>query len=148
MPKPYVSTYFSPKRGAADQVIGFIDRCNEFIDAAVYSITHDGIADALIRAHGRGVRVRILMDKSQAGLKSADDEKMEAAGIEIRRDTQTGLMHNKFVIGDGTAVATGSFNWTKNADSRNAENFVILRLKYAIEDFQREFNELWDKNSP
>jgi len=61
-------------------VIGFIDRCTTSIDAAVYSITHDGIADALIRAYVRGVQVRVLMDKAQAGNRYADDERMAAIG--------------------------------------------------------------------
>jgi len=144
----YASVYFSPRRGAAEQVIGFIKRCDTFIDAAVYSITHDDIAQALIEAHQRGVRVRVLMDKSQAGMKWADDEKMEAVGIPVRRDNQSGSLHHKFVIGDASAVATGSFNWTKNADQRNAENFVVIRLKYVIQEFQEEFEALWELNAP
>lgn len=147
MGQPYVSTYFSPNRGAADQVIGFIDRCNETIDAAIYSFTHDGIADAILRAHQRGVRVRVLTDRLQAGSEYADDERLEMAGIPVLRDTQAGSMHHKFVIGDGTAIGTGSFNWTASADKRNAENFVVLRLKYVIQTFQREFEALWAANS-
>lgn len=149
MPR-YVSSYFSPDRGAADVVIGFIDRCNVSIDAAVYSITHDGIAGALIRAHERGVAVRILMDKTQAGNQYADDERMAAVGIPVIRDTVTGLMHHKFMIGDAAteerAMATGSFNWTANADTKNMENFVIIRLKYTIDEFQAEFDRLWALN--
>ena len=148
----YVSSYFSPNQGAADVVIGFIDQTHASLDAAVYSITHDGIADALIRAKGRGVEVRILTDKTQAGNASADDERMEASGIAVRRDHITGLMHHKFMISDchcdgEQALATGSFNWTASADTRNMENFVIIRLKYAITEFQVEFDRLWELNA-
>ncbi len=144
----YASVYFSPGRGADDIIIGFIDRCEESLDAAVYSITHDGIAEALIRARKRGVSVRVLTDKTQAGSKYADDELIEAAGIPLLRDTQKGSMHNKFMIGDGRAVGTGSFNWTANAARRNAENFVVLRLSYAVRAFQEEFDRLWEANGP
>lgn len=144
----YASVYFSPNRGADDTVVGFIDRCDHTLDAAVYSITHDQISDALIRAHQRGVVVRVLIDKAQAGNRYADDERMEAAGIEVRRDTQTGMMHNKMMIGDGKAVGTGSFNWTANASRRNAENFVILRLLYVVASFEVEFERLWHLNAP
>ena len=142
----YVSTYFSPNRGGAKVLIGFIDRCNTTIDAAVYSITHDGISDALIRAKQRGVDVRIITDKTQAAGKWSDDEKLEEASIPVKRGGYhwRGSMHNKFVIGDDTAVGTGSFNWTKNADKRNAENFVIIRLRYVVVDYRQEFNTLWD----
>ena len=144
----YVSTYFSPDRGAADNLIGFIDRCQSKLDVAVYSITHDDIANALIRAHNRGVQVRVLTDKVQASTRYADDDRMRMAGIEVRLDTQSGSMHHKFALGDGTAVITGSFNWTANADENNAENFVIIRLKYVIEEFQTEFDRIWDLNVP
>lgn len=144
----YASTYFSPKRGTADLIIGFIDRCEQTLDVAVYSITHDAIADALIRAHERGVTVRVLMDRSQAGNQYADDERMEAAGIPVLRDIKTGAMHAKMCIGDGNAVGCGSFNWTKNADQKNVEHWTVIRLKYIVEEFQAEFDSLWEMNTP
>jgi len=142
----YVSTYFSPNRGGAQTVIGFIDRCERTIDAAVYCITHDEISDALIRAHQRGVVVRIITDKTQAAGRWSDDEKLEEAAIPVKRGGYhwRGSMHNNFIIGDDGAVGTGSFNWTKNADKKNAENFVIIRLKYVVIDYQKEFVKLWN----
>ena len=139
----FVSTYFSPQRGVDDTLIGFIDRCHKSLDVAIYSITHDKIVDSLLQAHSRGVKVRILIDKVQSSSRYADDEKLEAAGIILRRDKKTGSMHNKFVIGDLRAVGTGSFNWTANATKRNAENFVIIRLLYVVKQFQKEFEHLW-----
>ena len=145
----YVSTYFSPNRGTAAVLIGFIDKCNETIDAAVYSITHDKIADALIRAKKRGVRIRILTDKTQSSNKWADDERLEEAKIPVLRGGSyfRSSMHNKFVIGDSRSVGTGSFNWTKSADERNDENFVIIRLGYTVRQYQKEFDKLWKLNN-
>jgi phosphatidylserine/phosphatidylglycerophosphate/cardiolipin synthase-like enzyme len=148
----YASVYFSPNRHAADTVIGFIDRTVTSLDIAVYSITHDRIADAIIRAHQRGVAVRVLMDKTQAGGKYADDERMEAAGIPVYRDRVTGLMHAKYALSDvgseQRAVAAGSFNWTLNADTKNVEHLTVLRLKYIVDEFQAHFEEIWEANAP
>ena len=144
----YVTAYFSREGSAADLVIGFIDRCHHTVDAAVYSITHAGITEALIRAHERGVEVRILTDKVQASSKYATDEILEASGIELRRDRRTGSMHHKFIVGDGLAVATGSFNWTKSADEVNMENFVVIRLKGIAREYSSEFHDLWLLNVP
>ena len=145
----YVSTYFSPNRGTAAVLIGFIDRCNKTIDAAVYAITHDEITAALIRAKERGVKVRILTDKTQSTNKWADDERLEEAAIPLRRGGSffRSSMHNKFIIGDRRAVGTGSFNWTKSADERNDENFVIIRLRYTVKQYQKEFEKLWESNN-
>jgi len=131
----YFDSYFSPNGGAADFIIGFIDRTENRLDIAVYSFTHDEIADAVIRAHQRGVKVRVLTDKLQASNQYADDEKLESFGIPVRRDTQSGLMHHKFAISDDNAVGLGSFNWSVNADTRNMENWNVVRLKYAVEEY-------------
>jgi len=144
----YFDTYFSPNGGAANFVIGFIDSTNERLDVAIYSFTHDAIAQATIRAHQRGVAVRILTDKLQASGRYADDELLESYGIEVRRDTQSGLMHHKFAISDGCAAGLGSFNWSVNADVRNMENWNVCRLKYVIENYQLEFDKLWKLNKP
>jgi phosphatidylserine/phosphatidylglycerophosphate/cardiolipin synthase-like enzyme len=143
--RPYASVYFSPRRGTDDAVIGFIDRCDQTLDVAVYAITHDGIAEALIRAHQRGVTVRVIMDKLQASSRYADDEQLAAAGIPVKLGIPGGLMHWKTAIGDSQAVGTGSFNWTASAEERNAENWLIVRLKYLIEAFQREFDAIWNQ---
>ena len=148
--KDTISVYFSPDRGADEVIIGFIDRCNETLDISVYSMTHDGIRDAILRAHERGVIIRIMTDYLQASNKYADDETFFKAGISIVRGIRSYQMHNKFVLGDAgnpevSAMATGSFNWSKNATEKNNENFVIIRRQETIEEFQQEFNSLWDR---
>jgi|TARA_R110001583_G_scaffold31043_8_gene106604 phosphatidylserine/phosphatidylglycerophosphate/cardiolipin synthase-like enzyme len=143
----YVSSYFSPNRGSADILIGFIDRCNVSIDAAVYSITHDRISDALVRAKDRGVNVRVITDKTQSYNRWSDDKKLEEANIPVLKLGRAwrGSMHNKFIIGDRKSLGTGSFNWTKNADKNNSENFVIIRLAYVVREFEKEFKNLWEE---
>lgn len=145
-----ISVYFSPDRGADEVIIGFIDRCTDTLDISVYSMTHDGIRDAILRAHDRSVRVRIMTDYLQASNRYADDEAFHAAGIPIVRGIRSYQMHNKFVLGDASsidksAMATGSFNWSKNATERNNENFVIIREQATIEKFQEEFDSLWNR---
>lgn len=146
----YADVYFAPYNGALESVIGFINRCNHTLDIAVYSITHDDISNAIIDAHNRGVKVRVIIDAAQAGLSSADDEKMEKAGIEVRRDVESGLMHHKLAIGDSNtsarAVGIGSFNWTLSAATRNRESWCVVRLSYIVAECQSEFNRVWEAN--
>jgi len=144
----YFDTYFSPNGGAADFIIGFINRTKETLDIAIYSFTHDDIADAVIQAHKRGVKIRVLIDKLQASGRYSDDERLELAGIDLRRDTQSGLMHHKFAISDCCALGLGSYNWSMNAEKRNAENWNVVRLKYAVADYEEEFEKLWLLNEP
>jgi phosphatidylserine/phosphatidylglycerophosphate/cardiolipin synthase-like enzyme len=147
--------YFSPGadgKRAVDVVLGFIGHTERTLDVAIYSLTHDGIAAALIEAHKRGVRVRVLIDKSQAGSKYADDELLEEAGIEVRRDHETGIMHHKLAIADSAgasgAAGLGSFNWTKSAATRNRETWAVLRDPHVVAACQEEFERAWLANAP
>jgi len=70
----------------------------------------------------------VVHDKTQAAGRRAVREILTQAGIpvHIQRGSRGGILHDKFLIIDGTYVVTGSFNWTRNAASKNDENFVVL----------------------
>ncbi|MEM1520630.1 MAG: phospholipase D family protein [Candidatus Korarchaeum sp.] len=122
---PRVEALFCPEDGCSKAVISLFDRANETIDVAVYSFTHPDIADALIRAKERGVRVRVILGKEQETSYSQYG-KLKSAGIYVILDKNEYLMHNKFAVVDGKVVATGSFNYTVAADRRNDENLVMI----------------------
>jgi len=42
-------------------------------------------------------------------------------------DAPHAISHNKVIIIDGEMVLTGSFNFTKAAQEKNAENLLIIR---------------------
>ena len=44
-------------------------------------------------------------------------------------DAAHAIAHNKVMILDDEIVITGSFNFTKAAEERNAENLLIIRSK-------------------
>lgn len=150
--RSYADVYFSPDGSVGDHVIAFIGFAAVSLDVAMYSFTHDRIASALIEAHERGVAVRLLADKTQAGSRYSDWERIAAAGIEVRLDREKGIMHHKMVVCDAVlptrAVGTGSFNWTASADERNREGWYVLRLKQVVRACHAEFEEMWLANAP
>jgi phosphatidylserine/phosphatidylglycerophosphate/cardiolipin synthase-like enzyme len=48
-------------------------------------------------------------------------------GVPTLIDANHAISHNKVMIIDGEVVLTGSFNFTKAAQEKNAENLLILR---------------------
>ena len=52
-------------------------------------------------------------------------------------------MHHKVFILDNETVATGSFNPSLSADTRNDENLLIVHDKKIADNFLREFDSLW-----
>lgn len=138
-----VDTCFSPQ-GHCDQVlISWINVSLTTLDAAIYGLTDEPIAQALIKAHKRGVKVRVVHDKVQAAGRRDVSEMLIQAEIpvHIQRGSKGGILHHKFMIIDSQFVVTGSFNWTDNATAKNDENFVVLDDKAAR--FQKEFDRLW-----
>jgi len=91
-----------------------------------YEFTNAPIAKALVEAHRRGVDVRVIVDKSQVSGKYSSATFLRNEGIPLVVDTQPAIAHNKVMIFDGAAVFTGSYNFTKAAETRNAENGIVL----------------------
>lgn len=62
--------YFSPEDGCDKVVISYIKQVTKTLDIAIYTFTKDEISDAVIDSHKRGIKVRVIMDRTQAGNKS------------------------------------------------------------------------------
>ncbi|MEX8493542.1 phospholipase D family protein [Sphaerotilus sp.] len=92
-----------------------------------YSFTSVPIAQAVKHARDRGVDVQVIVDKSQVGERYTSATFLKNSGIPVVVDTRPAIAHNKVMIFDGRAVFTGSFNFTKSAQERNAENGLLVR---------------------
>jgi len=122
-----VQVYFCPQDDCADNLIKRIDSADSNIFIAVYSFTHDKVADALVRAKEKGVEVKVVFDSVQGSNSSSDDEFLASKGIEVFSRDGSGSMHNKYAIIDMGLVATGSFNYSMNADTKNEENLLFVQ---------------------
>ncbi len=117
---------FSPNGGCLNFAKSFIDNAQNYILVQGYSFTSELLAKALVEAHRRGVKVAILLDKSQPTAVGAQIYFVKNAGIPVSIDYVSGIAHNKIMIIDDKIVLTGSFNWTLNAETRNAENLLMI----------------------
>jgi len=124
-----IDVYFSPDGGAGHAVVKEIAGAKTSLDIAAYSYTHAEISKATVEAHKRGIRVRVVMDKTQSAGKYSSATFLHNSGVPVWIDVKVGLMHNKYLIIDGQTIITGSFNLTKSADERNAENLLLIRGK-------------------
>jgi len=129
-----------------------IDRINAAqtsIHIASFEFDLTPVAEALIAAHNRGVDVRWVTD-NEFGLGADSDPgngqfaMLQNAGIEVRADTRTALMHNKFWIFDGQILWTGSTNITKNGIFVQDNNTIVFRSVKLAQIYENEFQEMWD----
>jgi len=140
----FAQAYFFPSKESYSAFLSAINSARSTLDICVFSITDDDTADALIAAKKRGVRVRIITDDQQAAIKGADARRLQQDyGIPYKTDHSSGYMHNKFAVIDHKILISGSFNWSKGARFKNRENIIITNIKGCIDDFDKEFENLW-----
>lgn len=127
LPFSPVEVHFSPGGKCTEAIVEEINGARANIRLQAYSFTSAPIAKALVDAHKRGVKVTALLDRSNRTQKYSSADFLAHAGIETYIDSKHAIAHNKIIIVDGVSVVTGSFNFTKAAEERNAENIVIIR---------------------
>jgi phosphatidylserine/phosphatidylglycerophosphate/cardiolipin synthase-like enzyme len=121
--------YFSPYGGCTQAIVKEIDNAKSDIYVQAYSFTSKPIANALVAAFNHGVKVEIILDKSQRSGRYSLASFFANAKIPTYIDDKYAIAHNKIIIVDEETVITGSFNFTKAAEEKNAENLLIIKSK-------------------
>ena len=133
---PPIEVYFSPRDGATAAIVREIGRARVEIRVQAYSFTSAPIAEALRKAHRRGVDVQVILDKSQRRRQNYSSSAFLAnARIPTYIDAEHAIAHNKIIIIDRSVVITGSFNFTKAAEEKNAENLLVIRSEELAERY-------------
>jgi phosphatidylserine/phosphatidylglycerophosphate/cardiolipin synthase-like enzyme len=133
--------YFSPNGGCTEAIINEISHAQSEILIQAYSFTSVPIAKALVSAHKKGIHVEIVLDKSNKSKKYSAGDFTAHMGVTTYIDSKHAIAHNKIIIIDKETVITGSFNFTKAAEERNAENLLIIRNNKLAEIYIDNWNK-------
>ena len=123
----HVAVHFSPHGGCTDAVVRELTAAQKQVLVQAYSFTSAPIAKALMDAHKRGVKVLAVLDKSNQTDRYSAATFLANVGIPTLIDSQHAIAHAKVMVIDDTTVITGSFNFTKAAEERNAENLLVIK---------------------
>lgn len=142
-----IDVFFSPNQGASDAIIKAISEAKNTIFIAAYTFTSTKIAQALLNAQKRNVKIKLIFDKSQASQKYSASTFFINQGFLLRFDISHAIYHHKYMIIDGITVITGSFNFTKAAEHKNAENVLIIRNHPKLaQRYIKSFELDWEKS--
>jgi phosphatidylserine/phosphatidylglycerophosphate/cardiolipin synthase-like enzyme len=144
----------------AGEIATFLNAARTSLDLALYDVRLESDAGvlvlaALLAAHQRGVRVRLLFDVDHPGPipvpppPETRPEAIEALPVETRGIAGIpDLMHHKFCVRDGRDTWTGSMNWTEDSWTRQ-ENVVVrvLGSEALAFAFSLAFDELWERGT-
>jgi phosphatidylserine/phosphatidylglycerophosphate/cardiolipin synthase-like enzyme len=142
-----VAVCFTPGGDCTGLLVDQIGTARRQVLVQAYSFTSPEVVEALADAKRRGVDVRVILDKSNTCKDGGVCEKKGAlaaealtgAGVPVLIDRIHGIAHNKVMIIDGIRVITGSFNFTKAAQERNAENLLVI----GDQDLARRYAANW-----
>lgn len=130
---------FTPGGTCTDRIINEINAARSEILVQAYSFTSAEIGKALVNAHKRGVRVEAILDRSQRTAKYSWATFLANMRVPTYIDSRHAIAHNKIIIIDAATTITGSFNFTKAAQEKNAENLLVIRSR----EIARAYRENW-----
>jgi phosphatidylserine/phosphatidylglycerophosphate/cardiolipin synthase-like enzyme len=146
--QPQFEDAFAPNQGATALVVKTINESQQSIRVAAYYFSSHPITEALIAAYDRGVDVKVVMDESNKSSFYSSLKPLLDAKVPTRTNNHYAIMHNKFMIIDGITLEIGSFNYTKSAEERNAENVLVIKDAGRIAgDYQKQWDKLWEESA-
>jgi phosphatidylserine/phosphatidylglycerophosphate/cardiolipin synthase-like enzyme len=122
-----VTVCFTPGGNCTDLIVTTLSEAKRSILVQACSFTSAPIAKALLEAHKRGVRVEVILDQSNRTDKYSAADFLANQGMPTKIDAAHAISHNKIMIIAGETIITGSFNFTKAAQEKHAENVLIIR---------------------
>ena len=136
-----VEVYFSPKGGASAAILREIGTARDEILIQAYTLTAKNIIDALIQAKRRGVKIEIMLDFEHAEVEGSAVI-FANNGIPVLVDSEHMMNHSKTMIIDRNTIITGSYDFTKEAETEHSENLLVLKGNSALAGkFMEDYNK-------
>ena len=134
-----VQVYFSPNGNCTEAILKMISSAQSEILVQAFSFSSPAMTDALLQAHGRGVKVALILDKSERMEGLTPAAILSSAGIPVYLDGKHAIANNRVILIDRRTVITGSFNFNKASEEMNAENLLMLNSK----ELSTPYRENW-----
>jgi len=116
-------------KGIEKKLIELINNSNNSIKIAMAWFTNNDIKDCLIRKKESNpiIEIIIVVDDNYINDKyfSNYESRFNDIGIQVKKKSSNRFLHNKFMIIDEFLTITGSYNYSKKANS-NLENIVVI----------------------
>ena len=137
--------FFSPEEAIKESILKELDSATSTIDLAIHEITSLDMAQALVKAKQRSVKVRIVADSKQAKLRNSQINYLIHQGIPVKvlGGKEKGVMNHRFAVFDGKRVLIGTFDWSGTSTQWNYETILIIDESEVVAIFQKEFEKLW-----
>jgi phosphatidylserine/phosphatidylglycerophosphate/cardiolipin synthase-like enzyme len=135
-----VLNYFSPVDNVMDKLVELVNGAQTSIRFMIFTYTDQNLANAMIARYKAGVDVAGVIENRGASQGALIP--LECAKVPVKVDGNKYTMHHKVIIIDNTIVVTGSFNFTKSADTANDDNVLVIYDPSIAQQYLDEFNRV------
>ncbi len=137
-----IEVYFSPNGGALDAILRNLGAAQKSVHMQAFHFRSEPIVKALQAAAKRGLDVRVIVDAESAAKSNSRAGQAAQGGVPVFTDAEHAVSHNKIIVIDGATVITGSYNFVKRAEYKNAENMLVIRSA----ELAAKYEENWERH--
>ena len=138
-----IEVYFSPQDKTSTRIIEIIQNSKKSIYVPTFLITHSEISNELIKAHKRGVEVKIIIDANNVYTRNSKHQILRNNGIPLKVENYAGKLHSKTMVIDGKYIILGSMNFSNSGENKNDENLLIIENSKLAHNYETFFKYLW-----
>lgn len=139
--KPGINQNTEEDSGVQQKIIDAINSAKESIDVCIYELSYEPLYKAIINAHKRGIRVRMVGDINN--IHYPGYRELMRNNVPMVLGNNEKIMHNKVVVIDNELVITGSANFTETGFFKNNENVVFIESREVADYYRREIDNMF-----
>jgi cardiolipin synthase A/B len=134
---------------SAQPILDAIEGAQLSLRVKMFVFSDPGLLDAVIKAHQRGVKVRVMLNPAR---RDGEEEnavsrsQLAAAGVEIR-DTNPcfDVTHEKSMVIDDRAAYIESLNWETRNLTETRDYAIVTEHRHEIEEVAGGFDADWER---
>ena len=143
---PQVQVYFNPRDDIESEIIRLIEEAKIEILFSQLVVTSPRIANAISNKF-KTTQVMICgILESNPGVKGYNSPQFFSMnGIPVLLSNTDGFNNHKYLVIDKQIVATGSYDWTRRAATKNQENLIVIKDRGIASKYYNEWIEQSNK---
>ncbi len=136
-----IENYFSPVDNVMQKIIAEVEGAKSSVKFMAFTYTYNDLAQAMISRQKAGAKVEGVIENRGASQGALPE--LFCANVPVEVDGNKYTMHHKVIIIDDNTVITGSFNFTKTADTANDDNVLIIHSSGVAALYDAEFQKVY-----
>jgi cardiolipin synthase A/B len=130
-------------------IIDTINAAKKSIRVKMFIFSDPDLIKAVIAAHERGVKVKVMLNPSRrSGVEENDESRklLETAGIEVKDSSpEFGITHEKSMVADDEIAFVQSLNWEVRDLTETRDYAIITAHKHEVDEIVAGFEADWHR---